>query len=334
LAAVAELKHAYLLSGSDRPKVTRAVRRLRDRIGDDATEVLSAHEAAGADVAASCNALGLFATERRLVVVENVDAWKAPDVDAVVEYLRAPSPETVLALVGEAVKPDSPLAKAVAKAGELLVYDLPKRGSRADVPGWVARQFAAVDVKVDSATCRLLVELVGDDLNELAGEVEKLVAWANGDAIGEREVELLVPPRAESPPFALTDSWGRRDVAGVLAASERLLARAGVPVRDALPRVVGVLTSHVTRVSECQALAAAGVPAREAAEQMKKSRFYVEKLYEQAANFTPDELRDAVVRLAELDHALKGGSRLAGELEFDRALVDLTRPRERATATA
>jgi len=32
----------------------------------------------------------------------------------------------------------------------------------------------------------------------------------------------------------------------------------------------------------------------------------------------------------ELHLALKGGSRLAGELEFSRALVDLTRPREAA----
>jgi DNA polymerase-3 subunit delta len=329
---MSELKPAYLLTGSDRPKVTRAVRRLRDRTGDDATEILSAQEASGADVAAACNALGLFATERRLVVVEHAEAWKAADAEPVVEYLAAPSPETVLALVGDGIKADSALAKAVAKVGDVLVYELPKRGSRADIPGWVGRQFAAAGVKVDPVVCRLLVELVGDDLTELAGEVEKLVAWANGDPIGEREIELLVAPRAESPPFALTDSWGRRDVGGVLAASERLLSRAGVPARDGLPRVVGLLTSHVTRVAECQALAAAGVPARQAAEQMKKNRFYVEKLYEQASNFTPDELRDAIVRLAELDHALKGGSRLAGELEFDRALVDLTRARERAAA--
>jgi DNA polymerase-3 subunit delta len=327
---MAELKPAYLITGSDRPKVTRAARRLRERIGDDATEMLSAHEAGGADVEAACNALGLFATERRLVVVENVEAWKAADAEPVIAYLAAPSPETVLALVGEGVKGDSPLAKAVAKAGEILAYDLPKRGTRADLPAWVGRQFASAGAKVDAATCRLLVELVGDDLTELAGEVEKLLAWANGDSIGEAEIELLVAPRAEAPPFALTDSWGRRDVAGVLAASERLLARAGVPPRDALPRIVGLLTNHVTRVAECQALAAEGVPARQAAERLRKSRFYVEKLYEQASNFTPDELRDAIVRLAELDHALKGGSRLPGELEFDRALVDLTRPRERA----
>jgi DNA polymerase-3 subunit delta len=330
LAAVADLKPAYLLTGSDRPKISRALRRLRDRIGDDATELLSALEIGGAEAAASCNALGLFATERRLVVVDHVEAWKAPDLEPIVAYLGSPSPETVLALVGDGLKKDSPLGKAVAKAGEVLVYELPKRGSRADLPSWVGRQFAGHGIKVEPPVCRLLVELVGDDLAELTGEVEKLAVWANGDAIGEREVEQLVAARAEAPPFALTDSWGRRDLAGVLEASEQLLARSGTPARDALPRIVGLLTSHVTRVAECQALAAEGVPARQAAEQLKRNRFYVEKLYEQAANFTPDELRGAIVRLAELDLALKGGSRLAGDLEFDRALVDLTRAREPA----
>ncbi len=35
--ATTELKPVYLLTGSDRPKIVRALRRLRDRIGDDAT---------------------------------------------------------------------------------------------------------------------------------------------------------------------------------------------------------------------------------------------------------------------------------------------------------
>ena len=331
---MSELKPVYLLTGTDRPKVARALKKLRDRIGSEATELLSAYETGGEDVVAACNAMGLFASERRLVIVDGVEAWKAPDVDAVRAYLESPSPETVLTLTGDGVRKDSALAKSVAKVGELLSYDLPKRGSRADLPGWVGKQFAANGVRVEPSACRLLVDLVGDDLNELAGEAEKLMAWAGGDPIGEREIEQLVAPRGEAPPFALTDAWGRRDVGDVLEASERLLARAGVPARDALPRIVGLLTSHVARVAECQALAGEGVPARDAAERMRKSRFYVEKLYEQAANFTPDELRSAIVRLAELDLALKGASRLAGELEFDRALVDLTRAREPATVTS
>jgi DNA polymerase-3 subunit delta len=305
------------------------VRKLRDRIGDDATELLSALETGGEEVVASCNALGLFVSERRLVVVEHVESWNAAEAEAVLDYLKSPSPETVLTLVGEGIRKDSALVKAVTKAGEVLTYELPKRGARADLPGWIGRQFAALGSRVDPAVARLVVDLVGDDLNELAGEVEKLAAWANGDPIGERDVEVLVAPRGEIPPFAMTDAWGRRDVAGVLEASERLLARTAGPARDSLPRVIGLLTSHVARVAECQAFANEGLSPREAAERLKKNRFYVEKLFEQAENFTADELQGAIVRLAELDLALKGGSRLAGELEFSRALVDLTGPRER-----
>jgi DNA polymerase III delta subunit len=53
--------------------------------------------------------------------------------------------------------------------------------------------------------------------------------------------------------------------------------------------------------------------------------FYAEKLFRQADSFSPEELRDAVVRLAELDGALKGQSKLAPDLEVQRAVVDLTR---------
>jgi DNA polymerase III delta subunit len=63
---------------------------------------------------------------------------------------------------------------------------------------------------------------------------------------------------------------------------------------------------------------------------MKRNPYYVGKLFAQARNFSPEELRDVTLRLANLDHALKGGSRLAPELELERALVDVTRRRESA----
>jgi DNA polymerase-3 subunit delta len=330
LAAVADLLSAYLITGTDRPKVTRALRRLRDRVGEDATETLDAGESSGEDVAASCNALGLFAVERRLVVVEQVQRWKAADVKAVQEYLRKPAPTSVLALHGEEVKRDSPLAKAVAKAGEVLVYDLPTRGRKADLPKWVEQQFRERGTVIDHDAARALVELAGDNADELATEVDKLTTWAAGERIGEHEVAELVPARADAPPFDLTDAWGRRDVAAVLAASERIVERSGDSRRDVFLRIAALVTNHVTRVRECQALDAEGVPPGAAADRLKRNRFYVQKLYEQARNFSEEELGDAVIRLARLDLALKGGSKLPGELEFTRALVDITRPAQAA----
>src|SRR4030095_8122576 len=85
--------------------------------------------------------------------------------------------------------------------------------------------------------------------------------WAGGDEIGEDEIELLVAARADVPPFALTDSWGRREVAGVLAACETMLERS--TRSGEIHMLVGRLVAHVRRVQACQRLQAPGEgPAR------------------------------------------------------------------------
>jgi DNA polymerase-3 subunit delta len=318
-----ELEPVYLLHGSDRPKITRAVRRLRDRIGDESTEHLSAREASGADIVAACNALGLFVGEGRLVIVDEPERWKAADVKEVVAYLAAPAPSTVLALVAAEIKSDSALAKAVAKAGQVLAYDVTKR----KLPEWVAEQFARAGTKADGDACRALIEIVGDDLDELAVEIDKLATWAGGDPVTLRDVELMAAGRAETSIFSLTDAWGRRDVGAVLRAAEEIMERSHRPRSAELMRIVASLVNHVGRVRRCQRLADEGVRPRDAAPRLKMHPFAAEKAFAQAANFSAEELGDALVRLAELDAAAKGGSRLPADLELERALVDVTRGR-------
>ncbi len=121
--APSELKPVYFLAGTDRPKVERAVERLRGHFHGEAVERLFATDADGEAAVGACNAMGLFGEGGRLVLVEGVDRWKATDVKTIAEYLRSPAPDTVLALVGDEMKKDSPLAKACAKAGDVLVYD-------------------------------------------------------------------------------------------------------------------------------------------------------------------------------------------------------------------
>ena len=319
-----ELKPAYLITGSDRPKVARAVRRLRERVGAEGVELLDAVETTGEDAVAACNALGLFGDGARLVVVENVERWRAADAKAIAAYLGSPAPGTVLALVGEGVKADAPLAKACAKTGDVLRYDAPRKR---DLPAWVAEQFARRSARADADACRALAELVGDDLEALAVEVEKLATWAGGETIGVDDVERLAVPRAEASVFALTDAWGRRDLAAALEACDALLERSP---RE-LTAIAGLLASHVGKVRACHALAAEGVRPRDAAGRLKMHPFAAEKAFAQAANFSVEELRAATVRLAALDAALKGRSRLSGELELARALVDVTRPDQSAT---
>ncbi len=320
--AAEPLKPVYLLTGGDRPKIDRALARLRARFQESAVEHLDGEATSGEETVAACNALGLFGGGGRLVIVAGIDRWKAADVKAVTAYADDPTPETVLALVAEGIKPDAPLAKAVAKAGDVLAWDVSKRR----VPGWVAEQFKRLGIPADRAACELLVELVGENLGELEAEIEKLATWSAGDPVGSREVELLAVHTRELPSWGLSDAWGSREVADVLSAYD-------ADVHRMEPFLVGArLASHVTLVRRAQRLAEAGKQTKEIAKELGVHEFRVRKALAHADRYTPDELDAALVRLAGLDAALKGGSRRPAELELELALVDVTRPRAVATA--
>jgi DNA polymerase III subunit delta len=249
------------------------------------------------------------------VIVEGVDRWKAADAQAVGGYLADPTPETVLALVADSLKADAPLAKAVAKAGDVLAWEVPKRR----VPGWVAEQFARLGVEADREACETLVSLVGDDLAELESEVEKLAAWAGGDPVTARDVEALAVHAREAPSWGLSDAWGSRNIGEALGAFESDLHRTEAFLTGSR------LASHIALVRNAQRLGAAGRATRDIAKELGVHEFRVRKALGHADQYAPDELDAAVVRLADLDAALKGASRRPAELELELALVDVTR---------
>src|SRR5207244_4611817 len=144
---------------------------------------------------------------------------------------------------------------ACAKAGSVLLFDVSKRR----LPEWVGRQFADRGVSADSEACRALVDIVGENPEELASEVDKIVTWAGGDPVGVAEVEQLAAGCAEVPGYELTDAWGRRDLEAALGACQTLLERSGDPISRSVPALVGLLVGHVGRVRACQSYAEEGL---------------------------------------------------------------------------
>ena len=324
-------KPVYLITGGDRPKIETALGRLRAHFSPEATESVSAVDTSGDEAIGLCNAGSLFG-DARLIVVREVDGqrdgegrrkggWKAADVAAVTDYLANPAPTTVLALVAEELKSSSALWKACAKAGTVLSFDVAKK----ELHGWVVEQFRQLGVRAEPEAVSALILLAGDDLTALKVEVDKLATWASGEPIGEREVAALVAPNADVPTYELTEAWSAREVGRALEISESIFEHEPRPRRDVAPRLAGTLGSHVSRLRALQRLSAEGVRSKEAAERLKLHPFRAQKLMAQAEGFSGEELDAAVVRLAELDGALKGQSRLAPDLEVQRTLVDLTR---------
>jgi DNA polymerase-3 subunit delta len=325
--AAEPLRPLYLLGGSDRPKIRRALARLRARVGEEALEVLDAAESSGADAVAACHAMGLFGAEGgRLVVVEGVERWKAEDAAAIAAYAREPTPGSILALVaGEPLKTKA-LSDACAKTGSVLVFDVPKPR---DLPGWVRQQFERLGAPIESDAARALVEIAGEDATTLSSEVDKLAAWAAGRPITRGDVERLAVGAHDAPGWALTDAWGARDLPALLGECERELEQGVQPFILATR-----LAAQIALVRAARSLSEEGLPTKEIAKRLRRHEFRVRKGLAHAQNYSVEELDAATVRLAELDAALKGASRLTGELELSRALVELTSTREAATAGA
>ncbi len=291
--------------------------------------MVAAESVRGADAVAACNSLGLFGDDgARLVVVEGVERWTGEDAEAVAAYLRDPVPGSVLALVAETSAKTAPLVEACKRGGRILRFDVPKPR---DPSVWVRGEFERLGASVDAEAARALVEIVGDDIVELEAEIEKIATWAAGDPVDRADVEALAVATGDTFVWTLTDAWGGRDVAAVLAASEALLERKN---KDSFA-LAAALASYVGRVRAAQSLAAEGVSASDVARRLRIKDYPARKALQHAANYSRDELDAAVVRLAELDAALKGASRLAGELELERALVDVTaRPDAVASAAS
>src|SRR5512136_924145 len=116
-ANTADLKPAYLILGTDAPKVQRSLSRLRGRIvAESGSELgvitLDALEAKPGDVLAEIDTPVLL-PGRRALVVHNVDRWKAEERGALASRLDDLPPDFTLAMVGETLTATDRLRKAV-----------------------------------------------------------------------------------------------------------------------------------------------------------------------------------------------------------------------------
>ena len=252
------------------------------------------------------------------MIVEEVERWKKVDEEAIAGYLADPVAGAVLALVSAELK-GSALPALCAKAGEVLTYD----GAQASRPSYLGSR--AVRAPGCGVGCRggRLIEIVGDDVDALATEVEKLASWASGMRSAGARWSCSPLPRRK-PRHGRSWTPGERETWRVP------WPPASRTSNGTDPFAVDASHHRWTLVRQAQALAEEGLGAKDIAKRLRKHEFRVRKALGHAENYTRDELDDAVIRLAALDASLKGASRLAGELELERAIVELVQAPELA----
>jgi DNA polymerase-3 subunit delta len=332
VSEVKPLGPAYLVHGSDRPKVDQALRRLRDRIeaaggsvervqaGDGADE----STAAPAGVVLECNAMGLLGGPR-LVLVSGVEAWKAEQPLAVlVEYLASPAPDATLALVAsDALDAKHPLATGKLSGIDVLLYNLPERRG---LPEWIAKAARASGASIDRDAVARLLELGGDDAQSLSSEIAKLAAYAQGGVIRREDVDAISVLEKDVPPWDLTDAIGARDGSESLVQLGRFLDRRDGAVAAALPAIA----RHLRSLAAARQALVRGEGVKELAKTLNmRSEFPARKLLDQARGWSDEQLSAAIVRIALAERETRGDRMLATSyqperMSLERALAEAT----------
>ncbi len=306
---MAELKPAYLVCGDDDAKIDAWRARVRHRAeeerGPGGLETFDARTAEPPEVVAALTAL-TFDPGTRYVLVDEVGAWKAAQLEPLEAILAEMPPETVLVAIvrGKALKQ---LAKAVEGAGgEVREYPAPKPW---ELPKWIADRGRELGLQVDQEAAKELVALVGVGQQRLSRELEKIalaihpstnVTLANVDDLAAHDTAPQV--------YDLADALVAGDLKATLALAEQLESHGERPGRLVYPVV-----RRLREVHRAASLLDQGLPESKVGEALKAPPWLVKKTVARAKKADRAALERAICVFADLEIDMRGG----GELQLD-----------------
>jgi DNA polymerase-3 subunit delta len=318
-------KSAYLIHGDDHGRIAERRARLRAlaerQSGANGVEVFEGEQSTPDAVAMALNAM-TFAIGRRFIIVDGVERWKEKDLDELQTALEAIAPDTTVAFFAR--------EESRAQAPKRL-HDVVKKGGGDisaeqsikpwELPKWVSARAKELGLTLESGAPGALVRHVGERQQRLLRELERLsLEFGPGATLDGSQIEELAAPSAERKAWSLADALLGGDAAAA--------TRAYLTLRAQGERVPGLLYWMAQRLRQAHEVAVA-LESGEAPAQIRRRLRMPTKAAEQLINDArragPDRLRDAIVELAELELASRGGGGKGGASEDTAALRAIQR---------
>lgn len=297
---------AFLINGEDALAREKFLVRLRERAAaygdiDFNCDAFDGETALGGEIVDACNTVP-FASEIRLVIVQNADRLKKADAEELVSYLKSPCESTVLALVAEKLAKNTRLYKAAAASGPKAVIDCSPVKSW-ELPKKVREMATGHGITLTPSAASLLVELVGENTVHLDAELKKLaLSHTAKQSIGDAEIRALVMRSAEAKPWDFTAAFAERDLAAALKILSRLDSSSPYSL-------LGMTVTRVRELISYHALARRGQSSAKAfAAAMKMPEWKVKNHPAWAKKWSAAELRAALSSARDTERAMKSQS--------------------------
>ncbi len=329
-----QLRPVYLLVGEERYFEAKVVQALRAAalaggiVGLNEDQI----QAQDGDVASALSAartLPMMA-KRRFVLVRGLEHWEPREgvelkvsgpLDRLLEYAQKPALSTTLVLLGGRLDKRRKLVTSARKEGWLVNCEAL---SRADLPGFIERSARVRGNALEPGVADLIAELAGPELGPVTDALERCCLYAGaGQAVTEDIVaECVVRLRAKTV-WELVGAVGRRDSGAALIALDQVY-----DPQDRGLRLLGLLAWSTRQLLRFESAMHEGLSASDAAIRAGAPPFKGRELAEQVRRIPRLELERWLEILAELDYALKGGSRRPAKSVLEHGILKLCRSAE------
>lgn len=235
---------------------------------------------------------------KRLILIRDAQKLNPSVKEKLIEYLKNPSQDACLILWTPKVDLRKRFYATIGKQGESITfYPLWDR----ELSLWVRDYLARGKKRISVNVLNLLIERVGNNLGEMAGELEKLLIHiGKRDEIELEDVERLVGVVKSHTLFELADTIGKKMKKEALGILSRTMEE-GTSATEILYMIVRQFR-FLLRTKD---LLEKGLSEVRITQVLALKPFVVKKLLSQAKNFTKEKLIESFAALLQAEVEIK-----------------------------
>lgn len=307
-----EFRQIYLLTGEEAYLKNRYKKKLRNAlVGEEDQMNFSSFTGKGIEIRQvidQAETLPFFAP-RRLIQIEDSGFFKnaCPEL---AEYLPKLPSETYLVFVESEVDKRGKLYKTIKAAGRIVELN---RQDQRTLTAWVLGLIKKEGKNITQEALELFLEKSGDDMENIANELEKLLCYVQDQPAIERpDVEAVCTVTTENRIFDMIRAVAEKQQKKALELYYDLLS-----LREPPMRILFLIARQFNQMYQLKDLREQGLDAGAVASKAGLAPFIVKKSLAQASRFSMETLRQAVEDCVKAEEDVKTGrlgDRLAVEL--------------------
>ncbi len=261
--------------------------------------------------------------ERTLILLEDVDLYKEPEAsrEKIISILEDLPDYCCLIFIYDTVdySPDKRLKKLhSALSQHALVVEFRKQ-SGSEMRSWIQRQARKGGKVIDNATADYLAFLKDNSLSALVGEIEKLTAYADGEAITKLDVDTVVEPTLTAATFDISNALADGAYERALLKLQDLLALQEDPIL-----LLGTVAAQMRRLLYGRILYENGKSSEELVKLLGGSPYGARITMDSVRKLTSAFCKRAVLLCLEADRRMKT-SRDTPERILELLILQLSR---------